>query len=42
MDQLFQFLADEGVYTPLLDGVRSFRTAHPTEAENAARVPAPE
>ena len=42
MDQLFQFLADEGVSPPLLDGVRAFRAAHPTEAENAARVPDPE
>ena len=42
MDQLFQFLADEGVSPPLLDGVRAFRAAHPAEAENAARVPDPE
>ena len=42
MDQLFQFLAEEGVSPSLLDGVRSFRTQHPTEAENAPRVPVPE
>ncbi len=42
MDQLFQFLEDEGVDAALLNAVRAFRAAHPTEPENAPRVPDPE
>lgn len=42
MDDLFRFLESEGVESGLLDGVRTFRQAYPTEPENTGRVPVPE
>ena len=42
MLDILSFLEEEGVDKALLDGVKAFRAKYPTEAENAARVPAPE
>ena len=42
MQELLSFLKEEGVDAALLEGVKAFREKYPTEAENAARVPAPE
>ena len=39
MDQLFTFLENEGVDKSLLEGVRAFRSAYPTEPESAPRIP---
>jgi len=42
MDQLFTFLENEGVDKSLLESVRAFRSAYPTESEYAPRIPSPE
>ena len=42
MQELIQFLEEEGVDSALLEGVKAFRTTYPTEPENAPRVPSPE
>ena len=42
MLDILTFLEEEGVDKALLEGVKTFRAKFPTEAENAARVPAPE
>ena len=39
---ILTFLEEEGVDRGLLEAVRAFRAKFPTEAENAARVPAPQ
>ncbi len=42
MQNLLEFLEEEGVNKKLLDGVRAFREAYPADPEDAARIPDPE
>jgi MoxR-like ATPase len=42
MQELFDFLREEGVEPRLLDGVKAFREAHPVAQEYTDRIPVPE
>ena len=42
MEELYQFLTEEGISPALLAGVKAFRQKYPANEETAARIPSPE
>ena len=42
MEDLYQFLTEEGIAPELLEGVKSFRSMYPAQPQDEARIPSPE
>jgi MoxR-like ATPase len=42
MEELFSFLANEGIDPSLIDAARRFRDTHPVAEEDRSRIPVPE